>query len=282
MPLLAIASITLRETVRRRLVPAVALLSVIVIGLTLWGFVRLHAMAQTGGKPTPGEATAAYALLVVMLAQMFSFVLAVGAAFLAAPAIAGDVESGVALVILPRPIRRSDVVLGKWLGLSVLLACYAAGVGGVELLGVHAITGYTPPHPLTALAFIALQAIALLTLALALSTRMAAITGGIVALVFFGIAWIAEVASSLAALFHNAGLADACTVISLLVPTGGLWRGAAFALEPVLVAAMSGTTEGLNPITVATPPTPAFMVWVALWLAGVLGVAVWSFGRRDV
>jgi len=124
MPLLAIASITFRETIRRKLVLAVSLLSVIVMGLSLWGLSRLHTMAVTTGHPAPQDAAAAYALLVVLLAQMFSFVLAVGAAFLAAPSIAADVESGVALVVLPRPIRRSDVVLGKWLGLSSLLVAY--------------------------------------------------------------------------------------------------------------------------------------------------------------
>jgi ABC-type transport system involved in multi-copper enzyme maturation permease subunit len=258
------------------------LLSVLVIGLTVWGFARLHGMAVTEGRPPPTEAPAAYALLVAVLAQMFSFVLAVGAAFLAAPSIAGDVESGIALVILPRPIRRSDFVLGKWLGLSALLTLYVAGVGGCELVAVNMVTGYAPPHPVIALGFIALQAIALLTLSLALSTRMAAVTGGVVALVLFGIAWIAQVASSLASLYHNTGLAHACTAISLLVPTGELWRGAAFALEPVLVAAMSGTAAGANPITVPTPPTTAFMVWVVCWLVAVLAIAVRSFDRRDV
>jgi ABC-2 type transport system permease protein len=282
MPLLAIASLTLREAARRKLIVAVALLSVIVIGLTTWGFARLHAMSVEQGRPPPTEAAGAYAMLVVMLAQMFSFVLAVGAAFLAAPSIAGDIESGVALVILPRPIRRGDVVAGKWLGLATLLVLYVAGAGGLELLLVRAVTGYVPPHPVVALAFIALQAIALLTLSLAFSTRLASITGGVVALVLFGISWIAQVASSLAVLFHNTGLEHACTAIGLLVPTGGLWRGAAFALEPVLIAAMSGTAAGTNPITVPTPPTPAFLVWTACWLVAVLGAAIWSFNRRDV
>ena len=282
MALLAIANLTLREAARRKLIVAVAILSVIVIGLTAWGFGRLHAMSIEQGRPPPSEAAGAYAILVIMLAQMFSFVVAVGAAFLAAPSIAGDVESGVALVILPRPIRRSDVLIGKWLGLAVLLVAYVAGAGGLELLLVKAITGYAPPHPVTALGYIALQSLVQLTLGLALSTRLASITGGIVALVLFGISWLAQVASSLAVLFHNTSLEHACTAIGLLVPTGGLWRGAAFALEPVLIAAMSGTTAGANPVTVPTPPTPAFLVWTAGWVLAVLALGIWSFRGRDI
>lgn len=282
MPLLAIASLTLREAARRRVILAVGLLSLVVIALSAWGFSHLHTMAVVEHRPSPSEAAAAYALLVIMLANMFSFVLAVGAAFLAAPSIAGEIESGVALVVLPRPIRRSDVVLGKWLGLSVLLVLYTAGAGGLELVVVRLITGYVPPHPFEALGFIAFQGIALLTLALALSTRLASITGGIVALVLYGVAWLAQPGLTAAAVFHNQGLEHACTVITLVVPTGGLWRGAAFALEPVLVAAMSGTTEGANPVTVATPPTPAFLVWAAAWVIVVLLIGIRSFAKRDI
>lgn len=282
MPLLAIASLTLREAVRRKLVMAVALLSVAVIGLSLWGFEHLHTMSVTQAHPPPSEAAAAYALLVIMLAQMFSFVLAVGAAFLAAPSIASDIESGVSLVILPRPIRRSDVVLGKWLGLSALLTAYVFGAGGVELLGVRAITGYTPPHPLTALAFIVFQSIALLTLGLLLGTRLAGVTGGVIALVVFGISWIAQIGSTVAAIFRNEGFIHACTVIALLAPTGELWRGAAFALEPVLIAAASETVSGANPFTVASPPTTAFLAWSFLWVAALLALAVRSFQTRDI
>lgn len=282
MPLLAIASLTLREAARRRVILAVGLLSLLVIGLSGWGFERLHAMSIVEGRPSPAQAAATYAILVIMLAQMFSFVLAVGAAFLAAPSIAGEVESGVALVVLPRPIRRSDVLLGKWLGLSVLLALYAFGAGGLELIVVRLITGYVPPHPIVALGFIAFQAIALLTLALAFSTRLASITGGIIALVLYGVSWLAQPGSTAAAIFHNEGLQHACTAITLLVPTGGLWRGAAFALEPVLIAAMSGTTQGANPITVSTPPTTPFLIWSAGWIVAILLLGIWSFNKRDV
>jgi ABC-type transport system involved in multi-copper enzyme maturation permease subunit len=261
---------------------AVAALSVAVIGLSMWGLARLHAMAVERGHPSPQEAVAAYAMFVVLLAQMFCFVLAVGAAFLAAPSIAGDIESGVALVILPRPIRRAEVVLGKWLGLSALLTVYVFGAGGLELLGVRFVTGYAPPHPVVALAFIALQTIVLLTLALWLGVRLAGVTGGVIALVLYGVAWIAQVAGDVATIFRNEELVHACTVISLILPSGGLWRGAAFALEPALVAAASGTVSGATPFTVPAPPTEAFMIWSAAWLACVLTVAVLSFNTRDV
>lgn len=282
MPLLAIASLTLREAMRRKLVLAVGILTAVVVGLTTWGFERLHTMAVTQGRPSPAEAAASYGILVVLLAEMFSFVLAVGAAFLAAPSIAGDIDSGVALVILPRPIRRSDIVIGKWLGLGVLMALYILATGGIELVLVHAVTGYAPPHPVRALGYIVLQTTALMTLGMAFSTRMAAVTGGVIALVLYGVARVAELAGIIAGFYHNDAVLHACTIMSLLVPTGELLRGTAFNLEPMMVAALSGTAGGVNPITVSSPPTPAFLAWSFVWLGLVLGSAIWSFQRRDV
>ena len=67
--------------------------------------------------------------MLILIAFMFSFVLAMTAAFVGAPAIGGDLESGVAYAILARPLRRADLLLGRWLGSAVVVAAYAAASG---------------------------------------------------------------------------------------------------------------------------------------------------------
>lgn len=281
-PPLIIARLTLREAARRRLLLAVAILTVIVIAASGWGFSRLSTL-RSGGQPVSHvEIMTATATFVMLLAYMFSFVLAIGAAFLAAPAIATDVESGLALAMLPRPIRRGDVVMGKWLGLAVLLAVYTAITGAVELAVVKLVTGYAPPHPAMALVFLVWQAVVLLTLALWASTRLPAITGGIIALVLFGIAWIAGIAAAFGAAFNNAGITTAGTIVGLILPTDGLWRGALYNLEPVAVIAVSGATARTNPIGVTAPPSTPYALWAVAWIIVVLFLATRSFSRRDL
>ena len=70
---------------------------------------------------------------------MFSFVLAMTAAFLGAPAVGADIESGVALALLARPLRRSDLLLGRWLGLAVAVVGYtiASGALAIGVVVVH-------------------------------------------------------------------------------------------------------------------------------------------------
>src|SRR2546425_10021322 len=150
-PVLTIARLTILEASRRRLLLALGVLTVVVIVLTSWGFSRLPTMSGV----TPAEVRLASSQLTILVAFMFSGVLALGSTLVAAPSIASDIESGIALAILPRPIRRSEVLMGKWLGLAVLVALYAAGSGVLELLGIWWGTGYLPPNPVAALAFVA-------------------------------------------------------------------------------------------------------------------------------
>jgi ABC-type transport system involved in multi-copper enzyme maturation permease subunit len=125
MPVLTIARLTLREASRKRLLIAVAILTIVIAALSDWGFHRLMQLPCNGpgsAPCAPSELRILAATLLILLAFMFSFVLALGAAFVAAPSISTEIESGVVLAILPRPIRRSEIVIGKWLGLIVLLA----------------------------------------------------------------------------------------------------------------------------------------------------------------
>jgi len=284
MPLLTIARLTLREAARRRLLLAVSLLTLLVIGLTGWGFSRL-ATLQDNGHPAPHvEILGVTSGIVILVAYMFSFVLAIGSAFLAAPAIASDVESGLALSLLPRPMRRSDFVLGKWLGLAALLTVYTSVAGGLELAMIDVVTGYLPPHPILAIAFLIGQSLVLLTLALLASTRLSAITGGIIAVALFGVAWIAGIVTAVGAAFNNTALATYGTIVSLIVPTDGLWRSALFNLEPAAMVAASNLDRATRatPFVVAAPSPTPYLVWAAAWVVVMLSLAVRSFTRRDV
>ena len=159
MHVLTIARLTVLEASRRKLLLALALLTLVVIVLTSWGFSRLPTMKGV----TSAEVRVAASQLTILVAFMFSGVLALGSTLVAAPSIASDIESGIALAILPRPIRRSEVLMGKWLGLALLIALYAALSGVLEMIGIRWATGYLPPNPAAALTFVAAAVVAVIT-----------------------------------------------------------------------------------------------------------------------
>jgi ABC-type transport system involved in multi-copper enzyme maturation permease subunit len=282
MNLLTIASLTLREAARRRVLAAVAILTVVAIGLTAWGLSKLAETMRAHGNTTT-EVAGTFAMLTLVLGYMFSVVLGVGASFIAAPSIASDAESGVLLSILPRPIRRSDVVLGKWLALVLLVGGFAFVAGALELLVLHAISGYSPPHPFIGLAFLAAESIVLLTLALCLGTRLPPIAAGITAVVAFGLAWIGGITQSIALALQNTSVLHATTLLSLILPTDAMWRSAAYAFEPAIMAAAAlADTHSQAPFAVASPPPAAFEWWTLAWVLAVLSVAIVSFNRREL
>jgi ABC-type transport system involved in multi-copper enzyme maturation permease subunit len=283
-----IAQLTLLEAIRRRLAATVGVLTVLIIGLTSWGFYKITTLTGPHGHHLSRlELLATCSFFVIFIAYGFSVILAVGASLLAAPAVAGDVESGIALAMLPRPLRRGELLLGKWLGMAVLLFGFSALVGSLELLLVAWITGYAPPHPAAAIAFLAAEAIVMLSLTTMFSTRFSAITAGAIALVLFGLAWIAGFVGMIGAQFHNQSILNVTTAISLVLPTDGMWRSAVYNLEPavVIAAAHAGgqtSLQTVGPFTEADPPPPAFLIWTGFWTAAVLTIAVVSFNRRDL
>lgn len=285
MPSLVVAREILREASRRKLLFALVALTLVVIALTVWGFSRI-ADLRSGGQPLPPvQQTAITSQLLILVMFMFSQAVMLSSAFVAAPAISAEVESGISLALLARPIARAEYVLGKWLGLVALLAGYGIGAGVVELLAVRAVTGYAPPHPIEFLAFVLGEGAVIITLALALSTRLAGIVGGVVAVIASGIAWIGGIVEGVGTAFANDTITHVGTATKLILPTDGLWRGAVWSLEPAAVIAgfaNAGPAAAGNPFFAATPPPSAYLVWSVAWIVGVLALAVWSFRAREV
>jgi len=285
MTILLIARIQIRELVRRRLALVASILTVAIAAMTAWGLYSLvHHVARNGHVLGEPEVHASAAVIVILLAFFFTIALATVGALVAAPSLAGEVESGIALTILARSVRRFDVVAGKAIGTLVAIGAYAFVAGGIELFVVHAVAGYLPPHPFIALAYLFGVATVICTAALALSARLPALAAGVVAVLMYGVAWIGGILGAIGASFDNERLVAAGTIISLIFPSDALWRGAIYSLEPAVFIAAAGTLQpgAFNPFAVTDPPTTAMLVWACGWIVVVFAVAVVLYRRRDI
>jgi ABC-type transport system involved in multi-copper enzyme maturation permease subunit len=285
-PILVIARLTVQETSRRRLILALIILTLIVVGVSGWGFQRITTVTNSEGATLPPEQVALItSQLLIVVTFMFSGVLALSAAVVAGPLISSEVESGLLLSILARPVRRSEVVIGKWLGLAVLVALYAAGSAFLELAAVDWATGYVPPHPIELILYVGMEGLALLSLGLLLSTRLSGITGGVIALVAWLMGWIGGVVGDIGTGLQNDAVAKVGVITHTLLPTDLLWRGAIYALEPdAFLATMraAGAAARANPFFAADPPPILFLLWVVVWFALMLGLSILSFRTREI
>jgi ABC-type transport system involved in multi-copper enzyme maturation permease subunit len=284
MATLTIARLTVLEATRRRLVLALALLTLVVIGLTGWGFQHLTHLTRAGQALPAEELRLGLSQVLILVEFMFSGVLALSAVVAAAPAVSSDVESGLALAILARPVGRHEVVVGKWLGLAALILVYTVAASALELVVVALVSGYAPPAPVPAVAYLVAEGVVIMSLTLLLSTRLSGMTAGVIALVLFFVAWMGGIAGTIGAVFQNAAIQNAGTVSTLILPTDALWRGSVFNLEPAFYRAILGTgaAHGGDPFFVSEPPSVAFLTWAAVWLVLIIGAAAWSFRRREI
>ena len=286
-PLLVIVRLTLLDAFRRRIVWVLLILTVIVVGLSGLGFERLVDLARQNGS-SELDIQLGVSQMLIVVAFMFSFILAMTAAFIGAPAVSSDIDSGILLAILARPISRSIFLLGRWLGLVIVTGAYALASSLLEILAMKLASGYGPPDPLGAAGAIALQAILVLTFTILLSTRLPAIAGGAIAVVVFGLCWITGVLGGLGLLLRADLLAQVASITRVLFPSDGIWRGAIFALEPqvvIVVASSSGRSSvalAANPFYAAAGLDPAYLAWVGAWFVIVIGLAIASFRRREL
>ncbi len=282
-----VAGLTLRELARRKLLAAAAVATLIIVAFTAWGLHRLATATVDGvpiGEPAVRATTAG---IVLLLAFLFSFVVALGAALVGAPAVAESIANGEILALLARPVRRVEILAGRWLGTVVALTAYVAGAGFVELVVVRVVTGYVPPEPLRAFGYLAAVGVVVATAAVALATRLPAMAAAVVAALLFGLAWIGGIVEAVGIALGNDRLADAGTVVGLAFPSDAFWRGAVYALQPAVFRTAAATISAsaqaapVNPFAVAAPPPPALIAWSLAWTVVVFALAVLAFRRRD-
>ncbi len=277
-----IARLTLREAFRRRLLWALVGLTLVLVVATGWLFGKASELSPLEG----GTQQLVLSQLLVMIAFMFSFVLTMTAAFAASPAIGPEIENGLLLAVLARPVRRADVLLGRWLGLAVVVVGYALAAGYLEIGAVWLTTNYTPLDPLAAPIYLAGETLILLTLAIVFSTRIAPVASGAIAVVAFGLAWMGGVAGGVGNVLNNDTLRNAGFVAHLALPSDVLWGGAMYALEPppaVLAAAGDqARIFTISPFFAGTTPPLEWLAWCAVWIVAALAIGVLLLRRREL
>ncbi len=288
---LQIARFTLQEAVSRRLILAGVLISLGYIGLFALGFHFAYdkSIETTTSVESRLSLGVAFATLTLFGVYVVNYLASFLALFLSVAAISGEIDSGTLHAVLARPLRRSEFVIGRWLGYAVMIAVYILAMTGLVLLIARLIAGYEVPDPVPALLLMLLEGVLLLTLSLFGSALMPTLANGIVVFTLLGLAWLAgiiEFVGRLLTAASNSTGGDAMlnigTAVSLILPSDALWRGASYYLESPSLLAVLGAARGGIPFFSSTPPAPALVVWSLGYVVVILAGAVLAFRRRDL
>ncbi|HEU4746120.1 MAG TPA: ABC transporter permease subunit [Anaerolineales bacterium] len=274
---------TFQEAIRRRIV-----LTGLVLGiLFLLVFSIGSRMISTEiARETTFEGGSAYQN--IMQTEMSNFLLMAGlyavtflsvamGALLGADTLAGEINSGSIQTLITKPIRRSDVVFGKWLGFAGLLALYAVLMAGGVVLIVFLQSDYLPRNLLAGLSLIYLESLLVMTISLAGSSAMPALATGGMVFGLYGLAFLGGWIEQIGSLARNPAAVQIGIVTSLVVPTEALWRRAAYEMQTPLAGAL-----GMSPFGAFSVPSLLMILYAILYLVIVLAIAVSTFRHRDI
>ncbi len=153
MKALVIARLTFREALRKRMIWGVVLLSIVFVALYAWGFTQvrdefLREAARQGARGNgPGQILTLDFVSTIMVGLGFytiNFLAGVMTIFAAVGTIAGEVETGTFQAIVPKPLARWELIVGKFLGFAGMIAAYIALMATGVLITARVVAGYTP------------------------------------------------------------------------------------------------------------------------------------------
>ena len=231
----------------------------------------------TGGSMDEMARTVGYHFLLMAGFYVVHFLAVMLAIFSSANAVSGEISSHTIQTIVTKPVRRWEVLLGKWLGYAASLVLYLGFLGGGVLLTIYATSGYLPQNAVEALLVLMLEALVLLSLSLLGGTRLSSLTNGAMLFLLYALGFIGGWVGQIGSLFQSESAARVATATTLLIPVEALWRRAASLMEPPLLSNLP-----FSPFTGGSHPGAGVVAYGVLYAAFTLVLAMRSFGRRDL
>ena len=191
--------------------------------------------------------------------------------------LSGEIASGTIQAMATKPVRRWELLTGKWLGFSAMLTLYIMmmvfGINGLTYL----MTGVTARHLPQGLGLIWLESMLLLSVCFFFGTSFSTLTNGVLVLGLHGLAFLGGWIEQAGALTNTPKAVAVGVVASMMMPSESLWRRAAFEMQSPLATAVN-----MSPFSGASVPSPMMIGYAALYMAVFFVLAIRRLSNRDL
>ncbi len=274
MSVFTIARLTFLEARRRRLLQLVLLMGIAFVALFAVGYYLIHSQSRFS---MVGERLEVSNILLLMGLYAANFLGVVLAVVMSVDVIAGDIGSGAMQTLVTKPLLRWHVVVGKWLGLAVLLSVIMALVSAALVLVAWLISGYLPDNLPQGIALMVLAQLLVLTVSIFGGTFLNTLANGIFVFMLYGLVFIGGWIEQIAAFAGNQAATNLGIVISFVLPSEAIWRRASFLIQPPFLRQLN-----VGPFVTVSTPSPAMVIYSLIYVGVVLALAVAIFSRRDL
>jgi len=272
---LAIMQLTFLEMRRRRIAQAALVCGVVCLAVFATAIYLLHNYAAHPPSLLQNR--------IFLQLQTFAGLYAVNlmtvtvAVMLPVDAISGEIASGVMQTLAAKPIRRAEIILGKWLVYWLMIAAYTMTMIVGVVVVMRVITGFSQTHVPEAVGLMTLQGTVLLSVVLAGGTRLTTIANGMIAFGFYSVAVVGGWIEQVGAMMGDASARYVGTAISLVSPTDALWRRALYVLQPPMMSQVE-----MTPLSRTSVPSVAMIWWAAAFAVGAVSLAAYWFKKRSL
>lgn len=279
MSIFVIARLTFREASRRRILLAAAIFGLLFLIVYALGLSQIQKEIATQTRPIPG----------LVRSEMFNFILMAGmyvvnflsivmAVLTSVDTLSGEISSGTIQTLVSKPVKRWEIVLGKWLGFAGMLTLYLVLMAGGVLLVANITLGYTAPNALRGLSLMWLNLILLLGVSLLGGTLLSTLANGVLVFGLYGIAFIGGWIEQFGSFLGNQTAVNIGVICSLILPVEAIWKRVAYEMQ----SPIAGALGNFSPFSSQSVPSPLMVGYAVLYSAVALALAVRQFNRRDL
>ncbi len=270
------AGITLREAARRRILwtaLGAAALLLIIFAVAL----RLQVLQFQSRSMTPFlryQVESGMLMVGLYTCDLLAVVMTI---LTSIDTLAGEISSGTIHAIATKPLARWQIVVGKFIGFTGMIAAYVAITFSGTIAVAWAVTGVLPEHPLGGSLLIALECLVALSLTFLAGTRFSTLTCGVLVLGLQGVAFLGGWLEQVSGFSQSAQIVTLGVVSSLIMPGESLWRRAAYEMQTPLAGSLS-----FSPFANVSIPSGTAVVYAAVYLILIFALGIRQFNRRDL
>lgn len=212
-----------------------------------------------------------------------SFIIAFLVVLTSVNSISGEIENGTIFAVLVKPLKRYELVLGKFFGIALMIIVYSLifffAIIGLNILFGANISINAASLIKSALLFSAVPLI-LLSITIYGSSRHSTLNTGIITVMLYGFAMVGGILEQVGYFIKQQGLMNAGIISSLLMPTDITFRkmtNILFNNGGINILSGTGALFGSS-----NPPSIWMTVYTGLYIIFFLMMAVYSFEKRDI
>jgi ABC-type transport system involved in multi-copper enzyme maturation permease subunit len=277
-----IARLTFLEASRRKILLAAMLLGFLFLLIFGIGFhFILREMENSPYGPGPLQTNEISGFLFQAGMYVVNFLTVMMTVLTSVDTISGEVQSGTIHTLVSKPVRRWEILIGKWIGFAGMISLYLLLMAGGITAIVTLRSGYHVPHPVNAFGLMLLNALILLSISLLGGTFLSTLANGVLVFGLFGVAfiggWIEQIGSFLPDAVSRQSAVNIGILTSLILPSEALWKRAAIEIQSPLISAL-----GFSPFSSISVPSPMMVYYSIFFLFAILLIAIRQFQHRDL